>query len=364
MVGFPLLAQPSPISNVGRRGFPSLRRHATGVYFWREDGRNVYQGKDAAAAQRAWLERFGSRLSAQPSAAAPQLTQGTGLLPQAAPLAVSPALPLRTVRDVAEKLESILDAQCTPERARVYRYELAPFVSKFGSRPLAALSAEDLLTYRASLVKRYKPWTVNGRLALIRRLLNLSDELGWVERPFKLRVLKSVPIGETKPKAWTPEQVNARLRKVAETNPNLARMLRLQWLCCLRPFSVPEVVFGRGEWEGRGVFVLSRSKTEKQTGERQRVCFSEAALEELKRIEPEYGEGRLYRQACQRAGGFAPHPIRHSACTALANADVPDELIECAMGHSLGKVKRVYRPQKFQRTREALGVLAELVPAL
>ena len=34
------------------------------------------------------------------------------------------------------------------------------------------------------------------------------------------------------------------------------------------------------------------------------------------------------------------------------------------MGHTLGKVKRVYRPQKYQRTREALSVLAKLVPAI
>jgi integrase len=171
-------------------------------------------------------------------------------------------------------------------------------------------------------------------------------------------------VGETKPKAWTPAQVNALLSKVAETDLNLARMMRLQFLGCLRPFSVPELVHGRGEWEETGVFALSRSKTEKRTGERQRLCLSDAALEELRRITKAHDGGALYRQQIIRAGGKAPHALRHSACTALANAGVPDEIIECAMGHTLGRVKRVYRPQKFQETRKALAILAELVPEI
>jgi integrase len=358
------------LARIGTRGYPSLRRHQSGVWFWREKGKDRYCGVDLAAAQREWSEYFGPRLAAAMAAPARSRTRRQRLSPEplvtvAAPQPPTvPTKPRRTVSDLAARLWDVIDSQCTPERRKVYRYELAPFIDKHGGKALDDLAPDDLLSYRASVVKSYKPWTANGRLAVVRRLLALADSLEWVDRPYRLKLLSGVPTGETTPKAWSPEQVKAKLARVAVTNPNLARMLRLQFLCCLRPFSVPEVVHGRGHWEAEGVFVLNRSKTEKKTGEKQRVCFSAEALAELKGIAPEYAGGRAYRDACQTAGGFAPHALRHSACTALANADVADELIECAMGHTLGKVKRVYRPQKYQRTREALSVLAKLVPAI
>jgi len=59
---------------------------------------------------------------------------------------------------------------------------------------------------------------------------------------------------------------------------------------------------------------------------------------------------------------FSPHPMRHSAQTHLVQAEVSGEFIECAAGHVLPKVQRVYRPHPLGATRKALAVLSTLVP--
>jgi integrase len=346
------------------KGLPSLRKHKIGHFFWRENGKDHYAGRDLTKAETAWRLRFSAELGAQAQGLA--LPLGASVPDGGQRTAVTPSRRLRTVQETTDRFLEQVEAQCSPERSRVYRYELAPFLSEFGSRPIDSLTPDELLSFRAKTIRKYKPWTSNGRLSVLRRVLAMADTLGWLERPYRTaQLLKGVPIGETKPKAWTPEEVRAKIGAVAKKNPQLARRLRLQWLCCLRPFSVARVIEGEGTWEGEGVFALAKSKTEAKVGERQRLCLSPAAMEELKKIQKGmYLEGPLYRVACVRAGFGAPHALRHSAATALANAGVTDELIETALGHSLPRVKRTYRPQGYQQARAAMALLAELVPEI
>ncbi len=180
-----MAALTSVSSKIGKRGFPSLRQHATGVYFWREKGKDRYCGSDHAAAQRAWLEYFAERLVpvATPQETATPFPTPKVSAPVMAQAVAAPAVPMvvkgRTVADLARKLQGQIDGQCTPARARVYRFEMAPFVERFGTVNVSELEPSALLAYRSELVKKYKPWTVNGRLCLIRRLLALADTLGW-----------------------------------------------------------------------------------------------------------------------------------------------------------------------------------------
>lgn len=109
-------------AKVGKRGFPSLRRHATGVYFWREKGKDTYCGSNPAVAQRAWLERFGTRLTATSSTPVADVQTATPFLPPSA--SSKPQSPKsgktsegRTVADVAKRLMGLIESQCTPERA-------------------------------------------------------------------------------------------------------------------------------------------------------------------------------------------------------------------------------------------------------
>lgn len=268
------------IGKSGRGGIPALRRHASGNFFWREKGVNVYVGKDAGKAERAWQAKWGAEVAARS-------TEASSPLP-ARPSSRS----LHTVNDVAARLWELVEPTVSKEKAAVYRYDLAPFLAKHGGKRLDELSPDDLLSYRADLCRKYKGWTVKGRLSIVRRLLTLADELGWVDRPYRMGFLKAPALGETKSKAWTAEEVSRKIKTVAAKNPNLARMLRLQWLTALRPFSVPEICNQRGTFEEPNVFVLDRSKTEKKTGEKQRVCLSPSALKELKRIKPTYQIGQ------------------------------------------------------------------------
>ncbi|MBX3376041.1 MAG: tyrosine-type recombinase/integrase [Phycisphaeraceae bacterium] len=283
--------------------------------------------------------------------------------------APAPAAPLdsgRLVSDVADKLREIVSGSARPETARAFGFKLKPFSDAFAGRTVESITPPELISWRAKIAKSYKPWTANGYIVAARRLGALAVELGLI-KAWPVNLLKTVPLGETKSKAWTPEQISNFIKILAKKNETFARMFRLQFLAAMRPFSVPELIREKGEWTEEGVFALERSKTERQTGERVRVCLSPAALAELEAIR-KLGNapksGPMYRQAVQRAGGPAPHALRHSAATALAKLGVADETIETALGHSMSRVKRTYRPANYQAAREALAKLAELVPGI
>lgn len=394
---------PSAPARVGVHGLPSLRLHkGSGQYCYCFKKQWVYLGRDAARAYALWLARFGGSTEPSPSPAAlapkparaPRLRLASAapaapatvplwlpatesepaakLAVPVAPLApAAPAGPARTWAEAARKMLAMIAPTVTPARAKCYGFDLAGFLKMFGGKLVTELTPEDLISYRSGLAGSFKPWTVNSRLAIVRRLLTFTaDTLRWVDRSaLPSHALKSVALGEVKAKAWTPAEVAAIVAKVGAKNETLGRMLRLQFLTASRPFSIPELVWERGEWESGepGVFILKQSKTEKQTGEKVRLCLSAEALEELKAIRKAGNapkSGPMYRQAVQRAGGPAPHALRHSAATALAKLGVADETIETALGHSMSRVKRTYRPANYQGAREALAKLAALVPAV
>src|SRR5262249_35618305 len=124
----------------------------------------------------------------------------------------------RTVQDAANAVMRQVKANAVPSKARTTGIELACFTQTYGSRPLDDLSPDDLLTYRANLIETYKPNTVNGRLMVLRRLVRLAVDLGWMTRRLPLSLLKGVPVGELPDKAWTPAEINALLKKAAQTN--------------------------------------------------------------------------------------------------------------------------------------------------
>lgn len=359
---------------------PSLRRHASGQWMTLWNGKARYLGKDAVEAQRRYAEelqawgrwRAEKAVQAEPIAAAVPFVVAKAATPQR----VSTA----TVDEVAKKLLATMEAEVKPITYRASAQRIGLFTAEFGKRPLSSLTPDDLSGWRTDLIKQgYAPNYINPTIVVARRMLTLAHETGMIEVPIRMGVLKGVPIGAAPDKSWTPEQVSKLIALVAEYKPNLARMLLLQFWASMRPSEVGRLTFRRGKWHKKveGCFVLDESKTEKKTGEKRVVVLTPAALALLERTTPEcetFGAlCQAVKKVCEKAGDkrvkaivgekhFTPHPFRHSAQTALTEAEVTGELVECAAGRVLPRALRVYKPLPLAATRKALEVLGTLVP--
>lgn len=342
---------------MGRRktgDVPALKRHGSGAFYVRSEGRHIWFGSDPSVAQG----RYGSWLS-QRAVGTP-----TAPAPQPAPTINQTAATGPTVRKTAERLFALVDSECGQHERQNIRNHLKTFVERFGSRVVGTLTADELLAYRSDLARGRMPESINHSLRRAKRLLRLAD---FRFDSASLQAMKTVKGGVRKPKAWSVPKVRLIVEKLCPVNPNLARTLLLAFYCVLRPSEIARVVAGEGEWVSPNVFELAESKTAKRTGQARAVCFSPEALALLKRVEPRSPNFEALRLACKRSKkwvgfAFTPHPLRHSAASALIEAGVDVSLVRTALGRGVGQVDGIYFKPPYAKTCEALSALAKLVP--
>lgn len=355
----------------------TVRQHLRGHFFVRQNGKDIYLSTNFNEAQRKAVSILGAdriQLLCEPRA---KCVQRLGSFRSKVGrdfkhwLKRHPAVQndLRTFNDAAKDLFESIEAEKGFETARHYRKTLGSFLTVFGSRPVADIHPRELLRFRIELTRKYSPKSVNHHLASTRRLLRFCYDMDFVKQPLRANLLKSVPLPPTPDKSLPIERVRSIISSVAMVNQNLAKMMLLQFWTCMRPSEVSKVLFKHGEFEPRypGVFKLKRGKTDFQTGEWTRIVFTDEALALLKTIVPGYKQHRYYCRACQRVAEslgdeFSPGPLRHSASTALVEAGMDGETVETCLHHILKRVQRTYRPQPFQKAREAMKTLVELVP--
>jgi integrase len=382
---------------------PSLRRHATGQFFVLWGGKTRYLGSDKSEAQSRYaveLDAWRVWREEKPKPNAKAVYQSAGMAEGAVAVAerverVRPsAVRGATVEDAVDRLLEKIEDEASELTHKSAKSRLRWFTEfrprgsalSVGDMPLSAISGDILISWRSSLIKHgYAPNSINPTIVLVRRVLTLATETEMAEKPFRLSLLKAVPAGAVPDKSMTSETIAALLEVVAAHKPNLARLLMLQYWCCLRPSEVSRLVYEEGEWiddkgqpaaEGSGYYRMD-SKTEQTTGQKRVVVLTPEACALLARTKRECPNQFAYRDACWKASEkigteridrligkehFNPHPFRHSSQTHLVQAEVADELIDCAAGHLLPKVKRVYRPQPLAATRKALVKLSALVP--
>lgn len=346
---------------MGRRKtgeMPAMKQHPSGAFYVRLNGKQVWLGSDPTAAVGRFAAFMGA--SAATSASTPP---SAAPIPTSAPQTVveAPAVSGKTADEWAATLVALLINEVTPQTLETLRFDLKPFLDRFGKVPLDSVTATDLIDWRNSIGKGKSPCYINHILAAARRLLRLAD---YPQTSLVVRALKPAKGAGLKRKALDPAKVQEVLSKVHAEKPNLARILLLAFYCVLRPSEIPSVVYGKGDWVKKNVFAI-HSKTTNGTGELRKVCFSPQALALLKTIEPQCPNYKNIKSALFRLrnsiGDFTAHPLRHSAATALTEAGVEGELIETALGHRLPYVSATYRPLPLERTCKALEVLPTLV---
>jgi integrase len=351
----------------------SIRRHARGHFFVRDNGKDIYLSTNLNEAYKKAVSLLG----------ADRIHDIGAERPKGVPSFVSKVqrdfkrwkqTPTsdpggKNFRQGAVDFFETIEAEKGALTAKHYRKTLGSFLAVFGDQPLNEIPPTELRRYRIELIKKYAPKSVNHHLASLRRFFRFCFDMDFVKQPMRANLLKSVPLPPTPDKALPIERVREIIASVARVNPNLAKMMLLQFWTCMRPSEVSKVLFKSGEFEPRypGVFKLKRGKTDLQTGEWTRIVFTEEALELLKSIKPDYTQHRYYCRAVQRVAeaigdDFSPGPLRHSASTALIEAGVDGETVETCLHHILKRVQRTYRPQPYQKAREALKLLSTLVP--
>ncbi len=372
-------------SQVARKRKAKVRLHRLGHWFIRHKGRDVYLGTDFRSAQDRAVQLLGPEKvilqTRPPKHANPAAMRRWVAITmkridkETKPLKV---LQGRTFEGAAGLLLNTLNGAEQRQGRKHVAKTLGAFLENFGKRSVHSLPPEELLKFRASLLEHYSPKTFNHHVATVRRLLRFVYELEWVERPYRVDVLRAVPLGPAPDKALSRDRIIEVISTVADANLNLARMLLLQFYGVMRTTEVPKVVYAEGVFESKYPFVfrLNRGKTDKQTGEATRIVLVPEALQLLEVIERQYPDGDRYGKACTRLqskknktrklnkaiGPWSPGPLRHSAATMLAEHGIDETTIRAAEHHVQDKITRVYRPPPFAKVRDAMAILPQAVP--
>lgn len=381
----------SPVSSSLPAKIPNLYHHVGGHFYVRIGKKTKWFGKDRTQAQirySAWiLETFPASSQTVQSNRDVSGESLSSPISREVPATSEPfqrgskKTPLPTWEEIAKRLYVSVDSETTKAGQVGVRARLVPFLNRFGKRPIDSLSPDELISWRAEYVSAHAPNSSCGVLTYTRRLLTFAFEIGAIETPYRLAILKNPPRGALKLKAIGTDKLKTLLEAVTKENPNIGKMMYVQFLCTMRPSELPKLIYGVGHWEGTGKEVFSmEGKTTRKTGEARRVLVTPRALEVLKGIEKRCPTMNAYRLACRKVGeklnkkrpGFVKsltgrddlsgHFLRHSSATALANANTPDSSIRVAMGRSLGRVDRTYRPENYRAARKDIEILSELLP--
>ena len=239
----------------------------------------------------------------------------------------------------------------------------------FGNAPLAEISSFHIEGYKAERLKQnVKPSTVNRCLAVLRRMLNLSVEWGYLQehqRPkFKLfsekdnrkeRILTqdeeirlfqaSAPhlrpiltlalhtgmrLGEILSLSWAQVDLRKGLIRVERTKSGLSRLIPINTSL----YGVLEAI--RGQSSGASLF--RNAKTEKPLG----------------------SVKTAFKAACRRAGiiGLRFHDLRHTFASRLVENGADLITVKELLGHSSVKITERYTHSQSEQKKSAVALLA------
>ncbi len=192
------------------------------------------------------------------------------------------------------------------------------------------------------MTAKYAATWANPVLFAVKALLSYAWERGDLQSPYRVGVLKSLPLGKLKRKGIPVEKLVPLLRAVAELHPRLARLMLAQVYMLGRPGEVSLAHHRKGQEVGPGLYAV-HGKTSNRTGEDRILCIfprmSGLSLESVPtESDPTQGRqckfapnGTAYQKLCWRIGrrlrekhgdGFikslagtpelSPHFLRHT----------------------------------------------------
>jgi integrase len=315
---------------------PKLSWHrASRRYYVRYRGKCHYLGRDIAAARTAYDEHM--------------VEWATWRAQRNAQLILRPT-PNPTIADVYDRFLRSREPEVAPETLLHYRSHLRRFTALYRAWPAANISAVNLQALRQDLITMgLAARSVNHEINAIKTMMRWAIDLALIP-PINLRAVRTLRLDAPPVRGYSLAEVRHMIKRAPS---RLKSWIRVNWLTAARPMEVLRLVFKQGEWIEQGVFTLTRGKTLN----RHLVC-SELALRHLKRCRPIYHYLNSYGQACRRATGLTPHPLRHGAATHLAQLGVPRTTIDAILGHLPSRTSRTYQPIDWQSLRESVSLLS------
>jgi len=304
---------------------PGLLIHkGSGLYYVKWGGLFRYLGRDPVEARR----QYGEQLKQW---AAWRADRSAGV-------AFGPAPRETRLIEVYRRFIAAKQIETTGYNVSFLRGSLRRFLNVYATLPAAGLKARDVLAFREDLIRLgLAAKSVNHEIGCVKQLTRWAAAVD-LAPSLNLDAVKALKVPAPRAKGYTLEQVRGFLRKAAD--PNLRAWIALQWCTAARPFEMPRIVAGAGEWIERGVFRLDAAKTAGRV-----VLFSERALFFLEQCRPTWADGAGYRRAFAReVGPGGPHPLRHGAAAHLAAAGVSRADVDLILGHRLpGRVSQTYQ---------------------
>jgi integrase len=339
-------------------------------------GGSRWFGADAARAEseysrwvsEAWPCLIGSLLTAKPTA-----PDGRGMSKKTSTVP--------TLRVAADSLFALVDAESGPAGRKNVRNRLRLFLDQYGSRAADGLTPADLIAFKGKLTKEYSPEFVNNCLSCLRRLLTHTFEVGLVETPYRLGVLKAVKKGAVKVKGLKAENASALLKEIAQRNRPLATLCLIQLYAVLRPSEASKVAYSLGETKPYGLDI--ESKTTRKSGELRACLVTPECAALIEDFRTACGKRRLYsthnayRLACWVVGNsigpkrlmeltgqktFAPHRFRHTANQMLLDSGVSEDAVRAGMGRVRPREDRTYGTANYEAARQSIRILSKIIP--
>jgi integrase len=302
--------------------------------------------------------------------------------------ATGEGLHFRTVREYL--LEWLKDTKANVALRSYWRYEQAinDFLEHLGPKAeqlLREISPTDVRSWRDKLrAKGLSAPTVNGNIKVLRMPFKAAHDTGYIDinptTKTQVRLIKD-EARNVERDVFTPQQIAALIQ--AGPSEDWRGMILLGYTTGLRLRDCSDL-----QWEnvdrGGGIITLQTKKTHKtvkvfihpqfekwlelQTrGIGKAPVFPALAGKtgagksglsmQFRRIMEQAGiKGRLLREACgagRSQSSLSFHPLRHSFNSALANADVSQEIRQKLTGHASVQMNEVYTHRELELLRAA-----------
>jgi len=286
----------------------------------------------------------------------------------------------------------------SPQTFPKYEQIVREFLAHLGKRADAMLGEivdDDLKSFRNSLTRSgHSPATVNGAIKILRMPFSLAHQLGYVAANPCVGVNLVDDDTDIEKDVFTPEQIGALL---AEAQGDWKGVILCGYFTGLRLRDVMEL-----RWEsvdaGLTKLELIPRKTRRKKKNRKIVLPIHLQFAEWLKKQPrgigkapvfpslagktgggDGGWSMMFRAIMERAGihgrilrerngegrsqsSLSFHSLRHSFNSALANADVSQEIRQKLTGHASAAMNEVYTHRELEPLRRAVDKLPNIVP--
>ena len=249
------------------------------------------------------------------------------------------------------------------------------FKAFFGAdSPLSEITAQRIAQYdrhrlaQASRLKRpISPASVNRELAVLRHLLRLAEEWGYIQKVPKIRLAKE---SEGRLRFLSEEEAKRLLTACKDSrNPHLKTIVTMALHTGMRRGEIMGLTWDRADF-ARGVLLLDKTKS----GRRREVPMNRAVYDALSSLPSKEREGLVFRRsngvawgkirtafdgACAKAKieDFRFHDLRHTCASWLVMRARSLKEVQELLGHRTFAMTLRYAHLSPDRLREAVASL-------